>query len=117
MFGKKSESGYQETPSGTKVKTLNHGKDMLMVEFLMPKGATPPAHRHVHEQSGYLVSGSIRMFIGDTEMICHAGDSWSVASNILHGVEVLEDSVVCEAFTPVREDYVPFLHEEDVIRT
>ena len=117
MFGKKSTSGYHETPVGTKVKTLNYGKNMLMVEFIMPKGSIPPAHRHIHEQTGYLVSGSIKMCIGDTEMVCHAGDSWNIASNILHSVEVLEDAVVCEAFTPVREDYVPFLHEEDVVRT
>jgi len=36
-----------------------------------------------------------------------AGDSWCLPGNIEHSAEALEDSVVIEVFSPVREDYLP----------
>jgi len=35
------------------------------------------------------------------------GDSWCVPSGVAHGAEILEDSVVIEVFSPIREDYLP----------
>ncbi len=35
------------------------------------------------------------------------GDGWNIAGHVEHGVDVLEDSVVVEVFSPAREDYLP----------
>jgi quercetin dioxygenase-like cupin family protein len=35
-----------------------------MTEFRLRKGAVLPRHSHPHEQTGYLVKGGIRLFIG-----------------------------------------------------
>jgi quercetin dioxygenase-like cupin family protein len=35
------------------------------------------------------------------------GDSWSIPENIEHEVKILEDSIVLELFSPIREDYLP----------
>ena len=37
----------------------------------------------------------------------NAGDSWGIAENVEHEVEILEDAVVFELFSPVRPDYLP----------
>ncbi len=38
----------------------------------------------------------------------YAGIEWEAGSDAAeHGVEVLEDSIVLEIFSPVREDYLP----------
>jgi len=40
------------------------GKD-LFTEFRMDAGAVLPKHAHIHEQTGYLTEGKIRLTIGE----------------------------------------------------
>ena len=54
-----------------------------------------------------MVSGRLRFKIEDEIMEAEAGDSWCIPGGAEHGVEALEDSVVIEIFSPVREDYLP----------
>jgi quercetin dioxygenase-like cupin family protein len=35
------------------------------------------------------------------------GDGWNIPGGVSHSVDVLEDCVVIEVFSPVREDYLP----------
>lgn len=106
MFGLHREEGYIRALPGIARKTLVHGEKTLMVEFRLQKGFPLPSHAHPHEQTGYLVSGRLRLTIGDEVRDLQPGDSWAIAGNIAHGAEVLEDSVAIEVFTPVREDYL-----------
>ena len=107
MFERHSESGYHLALKGIEQKTLVYGEKTLMTEFLLTKGSTLPRHAHPHEQTGYLVRGQIRLWIGAEVFDAQAGDSWCIPSEVEHGAEVLEDSVAIEVFSPVREDYLP----------
>lgn len=107
MFAIQDENDYAEPVDGIEMKTLVYGDETLLVRFKMTKGARLPSHDHPHEQTGYLVSGRIHLYIGRE---CHnagPGDSWCIASGVEHRAEVLEDSVAIEVFSPVREDYLP----------
>ena len=114
MYGIHSGNGYTEIIKGIQIKTLSYGESMLMSEFLMHNGAVLPEHSHSNEQTGYLVKGRIRLFIGETSRELVPGDSWSIGENVLHRAEILEDSVAIEVFSPVREDYLKFLFPADV---
>ncbi|QWV98339.1 cupin domain-containing protein [Geomonas nitrogeniifigens] len=107
MFKKRSDAGYRQVLPGIRQKTLVHGDKTLMVEFLLDKGALLPLHSHPHEQTGYLVSGRIRLDIGGNKEEILAGDSWCIAGGAEHNAEILEDSVAIEVFSPVREEYLP----------
>ncbi|MBJ6750412.1 cupin domain-containing protein [Geomonas anaerohicana] len=107
MFEKRSDAGYQQVLPGIRQKTLVHGDKTLMVEFLLEKGAQLPLHSHPHEQTGYLVSGRIRLSIGEKKQEVLPGDSWCIAGGAQHNAEILEDSVAIEVFSPVREEYLP----------
>jgi quercetin dioxygenase-like cupin family protein len=107
MFGKQSESGYVPALEGILRKTLVHGKNMLMTEFQLRKGAVLPRHSHPHEQTGYLVKGRMRLWINSQSHEAQAGDSWSIPGGVEHGADILEDSVAIEVFSPVRQDYLP----------
>lgn len=89
------------------LKTLAHGKKTLLSEFKLSIGTVIPEHHHPHEQTGYLVSGAVILTIDGKVYDVKPGDSWCIESEVLHGVQVLEDSVVVEVFSPVREDYLP----------
>jgi mannose-6-phosphate isomerase-like protein (cupin superfamily) len=65
-----------------------------------------PRHAHPQEQTGYLISGRIRLSIGEESFDVEHGDSWCIPGNVEHQAEILEDSVAVEVFSPVREDYL-----------
>jgi len=107
MFYKKNESKYRVAREGVRFKSLACGQKTHLTEFRLSKGAIIPKHSHPHEQTGYLVSGRMKFTVDDEEFIAEAGDGWSIAGNTEHGVDVLEDCVVVEVFSPPRKDYLP----------
>lgn len=106
MFYKKNDSGYKEKIDGVRLKTLSYGKRTSFTEVLLKKGSVIPLHSHEHEQTGYMVKGKLLFIIDGEQQIAEVGDSWNIAGNVEHSAEALEDSVVIEVFSPVREDYL-----------
>jgi len=53
-----------------------------------------------------MVSGRVIFVINGERFDTLPGSTWSIPGNIEHSVEVLEDSIVVEAFSPVREEYL-----------
>jgi quercetin dioxygenase-like cupin family protein len=107
LFYKANPNDYKTFLPGIELKTLVFGDDTLLSEFKLKAGNKLPSHSHVHEQTGYLVSGRIRLTIGDEVFDVEPGDSWCIKSNVAHSAEILADAVAIEVFSPVREDYLP----------
>lgn len=107
MFNKRSTGNYKDPLPGVKLKTLVFGDKTLMTEFLLAKNATLPNHAHPYEQTGYLVSGHIILKVADESYDTLPGDAWCIPMNIVHGAQIIEDSIAVEVFAPVREDYLP----------
>ena len=107
MFDKQSDHGYHPALDGVERKTLVHGDQTLMTAFRLRKGSTLPRHAHPQEQTGYLVQGRLRLFIGTEEFDTQPGDSWCIPGGVEHGAQIIEDSVAIEVFSPVRKDYLP----------
>jgi len=107
MFCKAQDTGFRQAMPGIQIKTLVYGDTTLLSQFRLAGGHTLPVHTHPHEQTGYLVSGRLKMRIGKDTFDVGPGDTWCVPGNIPHGAEVLEDAVAIEVFSPVREDYLP----------
>ena len=107
MFHKSDSGGYKQMLEGIKIKTLVFGEKTLLTEFRLEKESKIPRHSHPHEQTGYLVSGRMLLFIGEETFETKAGDSWSIPGGVEHNAEIIEDSIAVEVFSPVREDYLP----------
>ena len=107
MFYKRSNNGYKQVLAGIKLKTLVYGDKTLFAEFRLEKDSQLPRHAHPQEQTGYLISGRIRLSIGEDTFEVEPGDSWCIPGHVEHRAEILEDSVAIEVFSPVREDYLP----------
>ena len=107
MFYKANPEDYKTVLEGVKMKTLTHGERTLFSEFRFVKGAVIPVHAHPHEQTGYVVKGAMRFTVNGEVLVANAGDCWNLPGNVPHGAEALEESVVVEVFSPVREDYLP----------
>lgn len=106
MYTPSSDSGYREVLPGIQLKTLAHGAKTLLAGFQLKKGSLLPRHSHPHEQTGYLVSGALRLTINAQTFTAGPGDSWCIPGGVEHEAAVLADSVAIEVFSPVREDYL-----------
>lgn len=115
MYGKASDNGFVDLLPGIAIKALCHGEHSTMVEFRLKKGALLPEHSHPNEQTGYLVSGGMRLYAGLAAREVGPGDSWCIPKDMLHKAEILEDTVAVEVFSPPRLDYHKYLLAEDII--
>jgi len=106
MFYKKDNSKYRQGLDGITFKTLVYGNHTSLSEFKLRKDSIIPNHTHPHEQTGYMISGKMTFIIDGKRFDTNPGDSWSIPGNVEHGVEVHEDSIVIEVFSPVREEYL-----------
>jgi quercetin dioxygenase-like cupin family protein len=106
MFEQHNDTRHRRLADGIEIRPLVHGEKTLMVEFLLRGGHALPRHTHPHEQTGYLVSGHIRLSAGGEVHDVLPGDAWCIPGGVEHGGEFLEDSVAIEVFSPVREEYL-----------
>jgi quercetin dioxygenase-like cupin family protein len=88
-------------------KILGCGGSLMMAEVHFKKGGIGAVHSHdIHEQVCYIAKGSFKVTVGEESKILKTGDSFYAAKNVNHGVEALEDSIIVDVFTPIREDYL-----------
>ena len=106
MFTKSGKGKTRELADGIRLSTNVHGDKTLMGQFHLSKGAIIPTHSHPHEQTGIMISGKLRFVVEGEIKDVETGDSWCLKGDVEHSAEVLEDSVIIEVFSPVREDYL-----------
>ena len=81
--------------------------DSLMQTIVkFKKGGIGKVHNHIHSQVAYIQSGSFEVQIEDEKKVLKAGDTFFLKSNVTHGVVCLEEGVLIESFSPMREDFV-----------
>lgn len=62
-------------------------------------------HSHPNEQSGYILSGRIRVLTGDSKHELGPGDTYAIPANVEHSIEIIEPAEEVQVFTPPREDF------------
>jgi quercetin dioxygenase-like cupin family protein len=106
MLYQPNPSNFKQILPGVFMKALTYGNNSLLCEFQLKQGSMIPAHQHPQEQTGYLISGRLRFFGDEGDFHVKPGSSWNFKGGIIHGVEVLEDSVAIELFSPIRQEYL-----------
>ena len=107
MFVKKNRYDWRPLIEGVEMRPLASEKRTNLCEFKLKKGHRLPAHNHPYEQTGMLLSGKLNFRIDGDWFLAGPGDSWSIPENVEHEVEIMEDSLVVEVFSPIRPDYLP----------
>ncbi|SHJ91521.1 Cupin domain protein [Reichenbachiella agariperforans] len=87
-------------------KITGYDDRLMMVKVAFQQGGIGAIHDHPHTQVTYVESGSFELTMGDEIKIMHGGDSFFVPPNTPHGVECLEEGILIDAFSPVREDFL-----------
>jgi len=107
LFANAAEETATLTPDGAERRVLSYGGDLMLVQFTFTAGVSSFKHSHPHEQIGYVVSGEIDVVIegSDTRRLA-SGGSYYVPSNVKHFIRTIKPSVLLDAFTPVRDDFL-----------
>ncbi len=87
-------------------QVLVHNDKLMIVLFTWRKGAVLSEHSHPHVQAGFVVSGAVELTVEGTEHITRSGCSYLIDANERHSARALEESIVLDAFTPCRQDYI-----------
>ena len=63
-------------------------------------------HAHDNEQVSVVISGALKFKIDGREILVRGGEVMQIPGNVAHEVEVLEDTLVVDVFSPVRQDWI-----------
>ena len=83
-----------------------HTTQMTIARLQLARGAKVQPHCHHNEQVSMVESGCLKFLLDHEEVLVGPGQLLVLRPNQSHGVEVLEDSVVIDLFSPRREDWI-----------
>src|SRR5438045_8828950 len=81
------------------------GPQSMVTKMKYLKENVSPFHSHPNEQTGYILSGRIRVLTRDSRHELDPGDTYAIPANIEHSIEIIEDAEEVQVFTPPREDF------------
>src|SRR3954447_1311600 len=77
------------------------GDSVTVGRFELKQGGRVPSHSHANEQISIVLSGALLFRIDGRETIVRAGEVMQIPGHAAHEVEVLEDTLVLDVFSPV----------------
>ena len=92
---------------------ITEGK-ITLAQLDLKKGSLVPRHEHASEQISYVLSGSLRFWMGpnaaagdeSASIVVAAGEVLAIPGGLPHRVRAIEDSLSIDIFTPPREDWL-----------
>ena len=105
-FCKAEQMEWEDLGGGVSRKIMGWDNQIMMVKVKFEKGAEGSPHQHFQTQTTYCAKGKFEFIIGDEKQVVKYGDGVYVPPNILHGAVCLEEGVLIDVFSPVREDFL-----------
>jgi quercetin dioxygenase-like cupin family protein len=102
----KRENAIRKQFLGIDIEVLAVGKESMVTKMLFKDSDFATLHKHPNEQNGYVISGLYKLIVETTEFIISSGDSYSIPTNVVHSLEVIEAGEIVDVFTPIRADYL-----------
>lgn len=97
---------WEELGGGVSRKFLGFDNQIMMVQVKFEKGAEGTPHQHFHTQTTYVAEGKFEFTIDGEKKIVEAGDGVYIEPNLVHGAVCLEEGMLIDVFSPVREDFL-----------
>lgn len=106
LFIENDDIAWEETAPGIKRKIMSYDERLMVVKVAFERGAVGTLHQHHHTQITHVESGSFEVEISGEKKVLKSGDAFYVPPNAVHGAVCLEDGVLIDVFSPMREDFV-----------
>ncbi len=106
LFFRQNEQGWEVIDENVKRQIVGYDETMMMVNVHFKTGGIGPIHDHMHTQSTYIAEGKFEVTIDGETKLLKKGDSFFIPSEVNHGVKCLEEGILVDVFTPLREDFI-----------
>lgn len=101
-----SEIPWKEVGGGLSRQMMGYNNQLMLLKVKFEKGGIGYVHQHAHTQSTYVESGLFEVSINGEKKILKPGDGFFVESNAPHGAICLEEGLLIDTFSPMREDFL-----------
>lgn len=88
------EKEYVTPRHSTAYGALATGESVEVGRLSFKRGEGAEPHRHPHEQIVVVLSGELRVRLGDEEAVVGVGDGFHAPPHVLHGVTALADTEI-----------------------
>jgi quercetin dioxygenase-like cupin family protein len=105
-FIENSALEWEHVAPGMKRKIMAYDESLMVVKVAFEKGGVGNVHQHYHTQITHVEKGVFEVEIGGERKVLSAGDAFFVPPNVLHGAVCLEEGVLIDVFSPMREDFI-----------
>lgn len=106
VFIKNEIKEWQNVANGIKRKIMAFDENLMLVKVEFEKGSIGALHQHYHHQITHIERGVFEVVIDDKKQILETGDAFYIPAHTLHGCVCLEDGVLIDVFSPMREDFI-----------
>jgi quercetin dioxygenase-like cupin family protein len=106
MFLENTNYHWEKIDENLDRAVVGHDASLMLTIVRFKKGGIGYLHQHIHSQAAFIASGKFEVQIEEEKKILQSGDSFFILTNKMHGVVCLEEGVLIESFSPMREDFI-----------
>jgi quercetin dioxygenase-like cupin family protein len=106
LFFTGEATAWEVVGTGVQRQIVGFDDRIMMVNVKFDKGAIGPLHQHHHTQVTHIAAGQFEVTIDEQTRILKKGDSFYIPSDKIHGVVCLEEGILVDVFSPMREDFI-----------
>lgn len=106
VFIENADVPWEQMSEGVKRKIMAYDDKLMLVRVEFEKGGIGNLHHHYHVQITHVEKGKFEVEISGQKKILQAGDAFYVPANAVHGAVCLDDGVLIDIFSPMREDFI-----------
>ena len=103
---KKTDIPVELVSPGITRQVLCYDTNLMLVVVKFEKGVVATRHKHPHQQATYVEKGAFEVEIDGKVELLKQGDGYFIPSNAMHGAKCIEEGVLIDTFSPMREDFV-----------
>ena len=101
-----NEHPWIDIAPGIRRRTITWGTSMYQMIAKLDAGSRMPEHKHPQEQIVHILEGRMKLIVSGVPHELKGGESFYLASDVPHGVETVDDTMVLDTFSPPRDDYL-----------
>lgn len=106
VFFENEKTGWEAVDEKIQRQIVGFNDTVMMVNVRFEKGGIGVLHHHYHTQVTHISEGKFEVTIGDETKVLKKGDSFYIPPNVIHGVVCLEEGMLIDVFSPMREDFI-----------
>ena len=98
---------WHDAGNGAERQILGYNDEIMMVKVKFRKGEFGSSHSHPHSQVTYVASGVFEFSVNGRTETVRTGDGISIQPDTEHSCVCLEDGLLIDCFTPMRDTFIP----------